>query len=137
MFGSWRHDEVVAVQIIRLLWQRFEHVQLLDHKPALKSSEGQLVTWRRAGREGFADLARRPQAMGGVSDAWAALDEKSLWGMTPIVQDLQSEGGVAGQTGSLTTTFTKIGSWTRSNHIVVYRVRPDAIHGRKTIGKEA
>lgn len=32
---------------------------------------------------------------------------------------------------------TKIGAWTRSNHIVVYRVRPNAIHGRKSIGEEA
>ncbi len=32
---------------------------------------------------------------------------------------------------------TKIGAWTRSNHIVVYRVRPSAIHGRKSIGEEA
>ena len=32
---------------------------------------------------------------------------------------------------------TKIGSWTRSNHIVIYRVLPEAIYGRKTIGEEA
>ena len=32
---------------------------------------------------------------------------------------------------------TKIGAWTRSNHILVYRVRPHAIHGRKSIGEEA
>lgn len=32
---------------------------------------------------------------------------------------------------------TKIGAWTRSNHIVVYRVRSNAVHGRKSIGEEA
>jgi nitroimidazol reductase NimA-like FMN-containing flavoprotein (pyridoxamine 5'-phosphate oxidase superfamily) len=32
---------------------------------------------------------------------------------------------------------TKIGTWTRSNHINVYRVHPTAIHGRKSIGEEA
>lgn len=50
--------------------------------------------------------------MGEFSDAWSASDEKNLWGMTPIVREMQSEGGAAGavhgtlQTGSLTTTFT-------------------------------
>jgi nitroimidazol reductase NimA-like FMN-containing flavoprotein (pyridoxamine 5'-phosphate oxidase superfamily) len=32
---------------------------------------------------------------------------------------------------------TKIGPWLRSSHVAIYRVRPDAIHGRKTIGEEA
>lgn len=32
---------------------------------------------------------------------------------------------------------TKIGAWTRSNHVVVYRVSPSAIHGRKSTGEEA
>lgn len=32
---------------------------------------------------------------------------------------------------------TKIEKWTRLNHVVVYRVRPSAIHGRKSIGEEA
>jgi len=51
-------------------------------------------------------------AMGESADAWAARDEKNIWGMTPIVREMQSEGGAAGtvhgslQTGSLTTTFT-------------------------------
>jgi pyruvate-ferredoxin/flavodoxin oxidoreductase len=51
-------------------------------------------------------------AMGESSDAWAAFGEKNIWGMTPIVREMQSEGGAAGavhgtlQTGSLTTTFT-------------------------------
>ena len=31
---------------------------------------------------------------------------------------------------------TKIGSWSRSNRVVVYRVSPSAIYGRKTIGEE-
>ncbi len=51
-------------------------------------------------------------AMGESADAWAALDQKNIWGMTPLVREMQSEGGAAGavhgtlQTGSLTTTFT-------------------------------
>ncbi len=32
---------------------------------------------------------------------------------------------------------TKIGAWTRSNRVVVYRVTPSAIYGRKSIGEEA
>jgi pyruvate-ferredoxin/flavodoxin oxidoreductase len=51
-------------------------------------------------------------AMGESADAWAAKHEKNIWGMTPIVREMQSEAGAAGtvhgalQTGSLTTTFT-------------------------------
>jgi pyruvate-ferredoxin/flavodoxin oxidoreductase len=51
-------------------------------------------------------------AMGESADAWAASDQKNIWGMTPLVREMQSEGGAAGavhgtlQTGSLTTTFT-------------------------------
>jgi pyruvate-ferredoxin/flavodoxin oxidoreductase len=51
-------------------------------------------------------------SMGESADAWAAVDEKNIWGMTPLVREMQSEGGAAGavhgtlQTGSLTTTFT-------------------------------
>ena len=50
--------------------------------------------------------------MGELSDAWAAANEKNIWGMTPLVREMQSEGGAAGvvhgslQSGSLTTTFT-------------------------------
>src|SRR4030095_4897515 len=50
--------------------------------------------------------------MGESADAWAAVGEKNAWGMTPIVREMQSEGGAAGtvhgalQTVSLTTTFT-------------------------------
>jgi pyruvate-ferredoxin/flavodoxin oxidoreductase len=50
--------------------------------------------------------------MGESADAWAARNENNIWGMTPIVRELQSEGGAAGtvhgalQTGALTTTFT-------------------------------
>jgi pyruvate-ferredoxin/flavodoxin oxidoreductase len=50
--------------------------------------------------------------MGESSDAWAAAGKKNIWGMTPVVREMQSEGGAAGtvhgalQTGSLTTTFT-------------------------------
>ena len=50
--------------------------------------------------------------MGEFSDAWSASHEKNIWGMTPIVREMQSEGGAAGavhgtlQSGSLTTTFT-------------------------------
>ena len=51
-------------------------------------------------------------SMGESADAWAAVDQKNIWGMTPLVREMQSEGGAAGavhgtlQTGSLTTTFT-------------------------------
>lgn len=41
--------------------KRFQQVQLLDHKPALISPEGQLVTWRELVGKA-ADLARQPQA---------------------------------------------------------------------------
>src|SRR5436853_1853382 len=50
--------------------------------------------------------------MGESADEWAAKGKKNIWGMTPIVRELQSEGGAAGtvhgslQTGALTTTFT-------------------------------
>ena len=50
--------------------------------------------------------------MGEFSDAWAATGERNIWGMTPVVREMQSEGGAAGavhgtlQTGALTTTFT-------------------------------
>ncbi|HEX7295945.1 MAG TPA: pyruvate:ferredoxin (flavodoxin) oxidoreductase, partial [Pyrinomonadaceae bacterium] len=50
--------------------------------------------------------------MGESADAWSALHQKNIWGMTPLVREMQSEGGAAGavhgtlQTGSLTTTFT-------------------------------
>jgi pyruvate-ferredoxin/flavodoxin oxidoreductase len=50
--------------------------------------------------------------MGESADAWSAVNEKNMWGMTPLVREMQSEGGAAGvvhgslQTGSLTTTFT-------------------------------
>ena len=53
-------------------------------------------------------------AMGESSDAWSASDAKNIWGMTPIVREMQSEGGAAGavhgtlQTGSLTTTFSSV-----------------------------
>ena len=51
-------------------------------------------------------------AMGESADAWSAADQKNMWGMRPLVREMQSEGGAAGvvhgslQTGSLTTTFT-------------------------------
>src|SRR5919112_2766568 len=50
--------------------------------------------------------------MGENADAWAATGERNVWGVTPTVREMQSEGGAAGavhgtlQTGSLTTTFT-------------------------------
>src|SRR5205823_8204044 len=50
--------------------------------------------------------------MGESADAWSAIGEKNIWGMTPLVREMQSEGGAAGavhgtlQTGSLSTTFT-------------------------------
>jgi pyruvate-ferredoxin/flavodoxin oxidoreductase len=51
-------------------------------------------------------------SMGESADAWAAMHEENIWGMTPTVREMQSEGGAAGavhgtlQTGALTTTFT-------------------------------
>src|SRR4029079_2677790 len=50
--------------------------------------------------------------MGEVADEWSAAGEQNIWGTTPLVVEMQSEGGAAGavhgalQTGSLTTTFT-------------------------------
>src|SRR5271155_1332860 len=50
--------------------------------------------------------------MGEWADAWAAAGRKNLWGTTPAVIEMQSEGGAAGavhgalQTGALSTTFT-------------------------------
>ncbi len=45
-------------------------------------------------------------------DQWSASHIKNLWGVVPLVQEMQSEGGAAGaihgalQSGSLATTFT-------------------------------
>ena len=50
--------------------------------------------------------------MGEWADAWSTHHDKNIWGTTPLVQEMESEGGAAGavhgalQTGSLTTTFT-------------------------------
>jgi pyruvate-ferredoxin/flavodoxin oxidoreductase len=50
--------------------------------------------------------------MGELSDEWASLGKKNLWGTVPLVAEMQSEGGAAGavhgslQAGALTTTFT-------------------------------
>ncbi|HET8840634.1 MAG TPA: pyruvate:ferredoxin (flavodoxin) oxidoreductase [Ktedonobacteraceae bacterium] len=50
--------------------------------------------------------------MGESADAWQASGQANLWGTTPRVIEMQSEGGAAGvlhgalQTGSLATTFT-------------------------------
>jgi pyruvate-ferredoxin/flavodoxin oxidoreductase len=50
--------------------------------------------------------------MAELADEWAAKETKNIWGNTPEVIEMQSEGGAAGtvhgalQTGSLTTTFT-------------------------------
>ncbi|HOD11675.1 MAG TPA: pyruvate:ferredoxin (flavodoxin) oxidoreductase [Candidatus Omnitrophota bacterium] len=50
--------------------------------------------------------------MGEWADAWAAKNLKNIWGTTPLVQEMQSEGGAAGaihgalQRGALATTFT-------------------------------
>ena len=51
-------------------------------------------------------------AMGEFADEWSAKGRKNIWGTTPLVVEMQSEGGAAGavhgalQTGALTTTFT-------------------------------
>jgi pyruvate-ferredoxin/flavodoxin oxidoreductase len=50
--------------------------------------------------------------MGEWADAWSAEGKQNIWGTTPLVVEMQSEGGAAGavhgalQTGALTTTFT-------------------------------
>ena len=50
--------------------------------------------------------------MGEWADAWSAAEKPNIWGDTPVVMEMQSEGGAAGavhgalQTGSLATTFT-------------------------------
>jgi pyruvate-ferredoxin/flavodoxin oxidoreductase len=51
-------------------------------------------------------------AMGEFADEWSARGRANIWGTTPLVIEMQSEGGAAGavhgalQTGALTTTFT-------------------------------
>ena len=51
-------------------------------------------------------------AMGEYADEWSAKGKKNIWGTSPLVVEMQSEGGAAGavhgalQTGALTTTFT-------------------------------
>jgi pyruvate-ferredoxin/flavodoxin oxidoreductase len=51
-------------------------------------------------------------SMGELSDDWSAHGRPNIWGQTPDVIEMQSEGGAAGavhgalQAGSLTTTFT-------------------------------
>jgi pyruvate-ferredoxin/flavodoxin oxidoreductase len=50
--------------------------------------------------------------MGELADQWSSEGRTNIWGATPLVQEMQSEGGAAGtihgalQTGSLATTFT-------------------------------
>jgi pyruvate-ferredoxin/flavodoxin oxidoreductase len=50
--------------------------------------------------------------MAELADEWTALGITNIWGNTPVVQEMQSEGGAAGtlhgalQAGALTTTFT-------------------------------
>jgi len=50
--------------------------------------------------------------MGEWADQWAAYGKKNIWGITPTVAEMQSEGGASGaihgalQTGALATTFT-------------------------------
>jgi pyruvate-ferredoxin/flavodoxin oxidoreductase len=50
--------------------------------------------------------------MGELADQWSAQNQKNIWDTTPLVVEMQAEGGAAGavhgalQTGSLTTTFT-------------------------------
>ena len=51
-------------------------------------------------------------AMGEKVDEWASAGKKNIWGIVPVVQEMQSEGGAAGtvhgalQAGALTSTFT-------------------------------
>ena len=50
--------------------------------------------------------------MGELADAWSAAGRTNLWGVSPTVVEMQSEGGAAGaihgalQAGALATTFT-------------------------------
>ncbi len=50
--------------------------------------------------------------MAELADEWTALGITNIWGNTPVVQEMQSEGGAAGtlhgalQAGAMTTTFT-------------------------------
>lgn len=50
--------------------------------------------------------------MGEWADQWSVNDEKNIWGSTPRVIEMQSEGGASGavhgslQSGAVTTTFT-------------------------------
>ena len=50
--------------------------------------------------------------MGEWADAWSAAKQNNIWGVTPDIQEMQSEAGAAGachgslQAGALTTTFT-------------------------------
>jgi pyruvate-ferredoxin/flavodoxin oxidoreductase len=50
--------------------------------------------------------------MGEWADEWAANKKPNIWGTTPLVVEMQSEGGAAGaihgalQTGAISTTFT-------------------------------
>ena len=50
--------------------------------------------------------------IGEQADAWASCQRANIWGNTPSVTEMQSEGGAAGavhgapMTGSLCTTFT-------------------------------
>jgi pyruvate-ferredoxin/flavodoxin oxidoreductase len=50
--------------------------------------------------------------MAELADQWASEGKKNIWGNTPLIAEMQSEGGAAGavhgalQTGALTTTFT-------------------------------
>lgn len=50
--------------------------------------------------------------MGEWADQWASEGKKNIWGITPTVVEMQSEGGASGaihgalQTGTLATTFT-------------------------------
>jgi len=51
-------------------------------------------------------------SMGELSDEWSFRGDKNIWGTVPLIQQMQSEAGVAGaihgalQCGTLTTTFT-------------------------------
>jgi pyruvate-ferredoxin/flavodoxin oxidoreductase len=51
-------------------------------------------------------------AMGELADEWSAQGRTNIWGQTPTVVEMQSEGGAAGaihgalQVGALSTTFT-------------------------------
>jgi len=99
-------------------------LQTTISKKEEKSSESVTRTAMVDGNEAVASVAYRTNEviaiypitpaspMGELSDEWSAKGRLNLWGTTPEVVEMQSEGGAAAavhgslQSGALTTTFT-------------------------------